>query len=1038
MYTMGNDPAARMGDGEIECNAESGEILRPPSPSLDELLSQLMTALATGARAVQGLPLGDEFEYQSSFPEFRRLMEDSQETLLGTLLMTLDAAASATGFFQVSNNSSSYDDAPLLAGGDGSSSLLFHFDSLDDPLLYETCSDLCDALLEQTERSSGRGSEIIARELLAAQSHAQTSFGRLLSGIVEMEKPQEVFSFGAGADIDLNSRTRVFEPPFLERRFHAKHELDWEALKRDGHGLETRFGESKSSVRVSATVVAPSHHLEHPYLQELQSLQYQEWELETLSEKLSIARDENLVDSSIWIDTPEALVDLKSKLEGPSVREIAVDLEAHSYRSFAGMICLIQISFDDTDSGKPKDYLIDPFPVWNLIHDALGPTLANPNVVKIFHGADSDIAWLQRDFGLFIINLFDTGQAARALKLSSFGFAHVLQHYVDGARADKSYQLSDWRQRPLPEAMKEYAIIDTHYLLDIFHAMKYDLSKSKETSIEYVLEKSRKLCTIRYSTEPFYPEGYRSLTKQRGHKTELNSRQEEVLKELWDWRDQTARHFDESQAYVCTNTQLLRLAMACPSNLSTLQSLMQPMPPLLIRNSTEILTLIQNCLRWQHRPNNDGGPPSSAFFKPAVVNASEDADEIEENRQLMSPVLGTEALYLQAGWISPTSHHFSGDMNDIEVEEIVTTSATEDDADDEKEEDEECKSDLKSKRGARKPRRGVAVHEANQNYQSQEFTTHSLQLGRYVLKSQNNDDKEGIIDGLGPVHAIHSSLEESEEAVEIAKSSAAQIHTAQESRGIGLMSSAALESDEVDDDTGGDEEQDDDKEKSEPEEFVIPRSIREIYHISNRNRRNKKNNSPGPPEPKPEEVEELAKAEAVLTARLSEGKNYIDVFPVVPSSPKRQRTKSLGAASLSSSDEAGGHDSLSKSREEDVALMKEIGWIDSKDEIDNMIQERQHTDGDDDDSSEDGEKRGETPKPFDYSMVGPIGAFAPIPSANPFFAGAAMAGGPLNQQFGKLEKKKSALTVPGRTKSIHRQTERPEKREGRAQAYKNK
>jgi ribonuclease D len=661
-------------------DADSGNAPRPSSPSSDQLLSQLMTALATGARAVQGLPLGDDFEYQASFPEIRRLMEESQESLLETLLLTLEEAAAATPTFQ-----------PSTAGAAAGGTSLFQFDSLDDPLLYEACTDLCDALLEQAERSSLSSNEKITRELQAAKSQAQTSFGRLLSGIVDMEKPQDVFSFGAGADSDVNLRLRPFVPPYLEKKYHAKQELDLQALKREGHGLETKFGETKSSVRVSHDIVAPSHHFEHPYLPELQSLEYPEWELQAPEEKVNIAKDENLVDNAVWIDASEGLADLKSKLERPNVREVAIDLEAHSYRSFAGMICLIQISFADSDGGgTPQDYLIDPFPVWDLIHNTLAPTLANPNVVKVFHGADSDVAWLQRDFGLYVVNLFDTGRAARALKLPSFGFAHVLERYVDGVRADKTHQLSDWRQRPLPDAMKEYATMDTHYLLDIYRAMKFDLAKSKVTSVEEVLDESRKVCTIRYAPEPFRPDGYRSLTQRRGHKTELNPRQEEVLRELWDWRDQTARQFDESQAYVCTNTQLMRLAMACPTNLSTLQSLLQPMPPLLIRNPKEVLTLIQDCLREQQRAKNQSGPPSSAFFKPAVSTRSEDADDGAESRPsprtLMSPVLGTEALYRQAGWISPANNHLSSGLNDLEVEEIVTTSATEDDADDEKDE----------------------------------------------------------------------------------------------------------------------------------------------------------------------------------------------------------------------------------------------------------------------------------------------------------------------------------------------------------------
>jgi hypothetical protein len=51
-------------------------------------------------------------------------------------------------------------------------------------------------------------------------------------------------------------------------------------------------------------------------------------------------------------------------------------------------------------------------------------------------------------------------------------------------------------------------------------------------------------------------------------------------------------------------------------------------------------------------------------------------------------------------------------------------------------------------------------------------------------------------------------------------------------------------------------------------EFRIPRSIREIYMISNRNRRNKKTGSPTPERgvtPTSEkDLEELAKADALL------------------------------------------------------------------------------------------------------------------------------------------------------------------------------
>ena len=62
------------------------------------------------------------------------------------------------------------------------------------------------------------------------------------------------------------------------------------------------------------------------------------------------------------------------------------------------------------------------------------------------HGADSDIDWLQRDLGVYIVNMFDTGQASRVMNMSRFSLAHLLQHYCD-VTADKQYQLADWRIR---------------------------------------------------------------------------------------------------------------------------------------------------------------------------------------------------------------------------------------------------------------------------------------------------------------------------------------------------------------------------------------------------------------------------------------------------------------------------------------------------------------------------------------------------------------------------------------------------------------
>ena len=148
------------------------------------------------------------------------------------------------------------------------------------------------------------------------------------------------------------------------------------------------------------------------------------------------------------------------------MQEFAVDLEHHAYRSYQGFTCLVQIS------SRTQDFLIDPFAVHDL--SALQAVFADSRITKVLHGADWDIEWLQKDFGLYVVNMFDTGQAARVLAKKSFGLAALLREYC-GVIADKKYQLADWRQRPLGDEMLKYAREDTHYLLFVYDKMRQEL-----------------------------------------------------------------------------------------------------------------------------------------------------------------------------------------------------------------------------------------------------------------------------------------------------------------------------------------------------------------------------------------------------------------------------------------------------------------------------------------------------------------------------------------------------------------------------------
>lgn len=106
---------------------------------------------------------------------------------------------------------------------------------------------------------------------------------------------------------------------------------------------------------------------------------------------------------------------------------------------------------------------MDVFPLWQHIH-LLKQVIENDMIVKVMHGAEMDTRWLQRDFNIHIFNLFDTYKASRLLGFPKLSYAFLLNHYCS-TLTDKTYQLADWRIRPLTNEMLHYARLDTHFLL---------------------------------------------------------------------------------------------------------------------------------------------------------------------------------------------------------------------------------------------------------------------------------------------------------------------------------------------------------------------------------------------------------------------------------------------------------------------------------------------------------------------------------------------------------------------------------------------
>ncbi|XP_031701722.1 exosome complex component 10 [Anarrhichthys ocellatus] len=245
-----------------------------------------------------------------------------------------------------------------------------------------------------------------------------------------------------------------------------------------------------------------------------------------------------------FVDTLEDLVVLNEKL--CKVSEFAVDLEHHSYRSFLGLTCLMQIST------REEDFIIDTIELRSELY-VLNEAFTHPAIVKIFHGADSDMEWLQRDLGLYVVNLFDTHQASRALNLARHSLDHLLKHFCN-AESDKRYQLADWR-------------------------IRYE-------------EDGATLPSVQKYIKPIYTEeSYLEL--QRKQKRSFNTQQLTAFRLLFAWRDKLARQEDESTGFTLPTHMMIKISEELPREPQGIIACCNPIPPLVRQHVNELHLLVQ-------------------------------------------------------------------------------------------------------------------------------------------------------------------------------------------------------------------------------------------------------------------------------------------------------------------------------------------------------------------------------------------------------------------------------------------------------------
>ncbi|KAI3705399.1 hypothetical protein L1987_75636 [Smallanthus sonchifolius] len=286
------------------------------------------------------------------------------------------------------------------------------------------------------------------------------------------------------------------------------------------------------------------------------------------------------------------LKELAAKLR--DANEFAVDLEHNQYRSFQGLTCLMQIST------RTEDFIVDTLKLRVQIGPYLREVFKDPTKRKVLHGADRDIIWLQRDFGIYVCNMFDTGQASKVLKLERNSLEYLLRYFCEVA-ANKEYQNADWRLRPLTDEMLRYATEDTHYLLYIYDVMKRRLLSSStdpdcpEAPLVEVYQRSYDLCMQLYQKEILTENSYLNIYGL--HAADLSGQQLAIVAGLCEWRDAIARTEDESTGYILPNKVLIEIAKQMPVTPGKLRHLLKSRHPYIERNLGSVVSIIRHSMQ---------------------------------------------------------------------------------------------------------------------------------------------------------------------------------------------------------------------------------------------------------------------------------------------------------------------------------------------------------------------------------------------------------------------------------------------------------
>tara|TARA_B110000014_G_C20108510_1_gene583412 strand:- start:1351 stop:2007 length:657 start_codon:yes stop_codon:yes gene_type:complete len=156
--------------------------------------------------------------------------------------------------------------------------------------------------------------------------------------------------------------------------------------------------------------------------------------------------------------------------------EIAIDTELHGLKLYRDEICLVQICDD-----KKNVCLVRPNP--EIIPTNLKRLLTDPNVIKVFHFALSDVAFFKTSMDIDVTPFRCTKVMSKIIRTYTQGHGlKDLSLELLGHDLNKDQQQTNWAQNKLSNKQLEYAANDVLELIEIYRKLNDMIHKREPLS----------------------------------------------------------------------------------------------------------------------------------------------------------------------------------------------------------------------------------------------------------------------------------------------------------------------------------------------------------------------------------------------------------------------------------------------------------------------------------------------------------------------------------------------------------------------------